>query len=478
MCLLLGSALLGAACGGAATEPARPSVLLVTVDTLRPDYLSWNGYEHPTSPAVDALLSASWYFPEAISPMGRTTPALASLLTGAYPHTTGVRSLSHRLSDDVVPVAEVLSDAGYQTWAVVTNQVLSPNRNLDRGFEFYQADHAVRPAVATTDFALEIMAMTDLAGPEFAWVHWVDPHVPYHPDPEVRKDFAPDYEGRYKESFGHQPRAGELAAGYLPYPEDLPKSDAVHQNALPDEVNRHIRTLYAGDIRTMDAEIGRFVGAFLARRPNTIVIFTSDHGESLGEHDFFYDHGDYVYGASTRVPLAVMLPESHALAGSGRCPGWVSLVDVVPTLVDLLGLETTSFGSQIEGRSLTPCMRGETVPPAPVFVESGELHFVEDMKRPRRPGIPGRQRGVVSEGWKLVWTPFADDTDEGSGEYELYDLKSDPNETQNVYREDHPRASALHAALREWMERRHQGPDGHRPSEQDVEALRALGYIE
>ncbi len=118
-------------------EPLDISVLLVSVDTLRPDYLSANGYDRPTTPFVDSLLAEGFYFPQAVSPVPRTTPALASLLTGAYPHTTRVRTLTDSLSDDVTPLAEILRRWNYGTMAVVSNHVLPRSRRLDRGFDVY-----------------------------------------------------------------------------------------------------------------------------------------------------------------------------------------------------------------------------------------------------------------------------------------------------------------------------------------------------
>jgi arylsulfatase A-like enzyme len=173
--------------------------------------------------------------------------------------------------------------------------------------------------------------------------------------------------------------------------------------------------------------------------------------------------------------LAFSLPTSHPLHGRGRCAGWVSLVDVVPTLLELMQIETPdAMRDQLEGRSLVDCMRGEPLSDAAIFAESGKSHYIDLVKRRVHNDIPGRIRAVVADGWKLVWTPFAAEVDA----FELYDLASDPNETRNLFRADHPRVPALRQALREWMERRSQSDDGHEPTAADLEALRALGYVE
>jgi len=471
------TAMLPLACVFCAPSPDAnpPNLLLVTADTLRPDYMSMNGYDRDTTPAIDELLAEGFYFEQAISPVARTTPALAALLTGAYPHTNGVRTLTDSVSDDVTTLAEVMGELGYQTLAVVTNQVLSRKRGLARGFDVYDNAADNRTAKATTDAALRFFESVRPGAPVFAWVHYIDPHVPYHSDPAIARRFDPDYRGRYRFHFGWNGRPGPNG-GHRTFPEDLPKGAATHHNPLSEEVNAHIRRLYAADIRALDEQVGRLVAAARQRLgENLILVFTADHGESLGEHDFFFDHGDYVYNAGTRVPLAVVLPESHALHGTGRCRGWVSLVDVVPTIVELLARDPpTEIREQVEGRSLTPCLRSEGVASRPVFAESGHSYFFADVKRRRRNDVAGRFRAVVQDDWKLIWTPFA----EGEDAWELYHVGADPDEAVNLYRPDHPAALRLAPRLAEWAARS-EGDVAPRPlSKDDEAALRQLGYLE
>ena len=174
-----------------------PSVLFLTADTLRPDYMSLNGYDRPTTPFLDSLIAQGYYFEQALAPVPRTTPALASLLTGAYPYATHVRTLTDALSPGVVTVTEVLKQSGYQTIAVVTNQVLSHERGLSRGFSSYDVAADARSARETTAAAIRALEQIDPLAPLFAWIHYIDPHVPYHPDPAVAARFDPDYRGRY-----------------------------------------------------------------------------------------------------------------------------------------------------------------------------------------------------------------------------------------------------------------------------------------
>jgi arylsulfatase A-like enzyme/Flp pilus assembly protein TadD len=456
--------------------PPTWSVLLLTIDTLRPDYLSMNGFEHPTSPALDALLGEGIYYEQALAPVPRTTPALASLLTGAYPHVTGVRSLGDPLPNEMVTLAEAFQADGYQTLAVVTNMLLGPVRGLAAGFDTYDAAFDVRDAHRTTDSAIEKLEATDSKRPVFAWVHYIDPHVPYHPTREITASFAPDYHGRFDSGFGRQPRKGEPDELFLEFPEGLTKSEVAHRNPLSDTENAHIRKLYAGDIRMVDREIDRLVNAVRSRFPRTVIVFAADHGESLGEHDFYFDHGDYVYNAATRVPLGFVLPPEHPWSGAGRRSGWVSLVDVAPTLFEVVGREPPPEMSVLfEGRSLAASLRGDAVPHEPVFSESGTSFFPELVRRRQRNDVAGRFRAVTLGDWKLIWTPFLPD----SGAWELYDVAEDPHEERNLYRADHPEVAILKQHLESWLgdEPQHSAP-ARALTPEDREALKTLGYVE
>jgi len=458
-----------------ATDPAPPNLLLITVDTLRPDYLSMNGYDRATTPEIDSLLAEGFYYEQAVAPVPRTTPALAALMTGAYPRTNGVRTLTGRVADDVETLAGVLHARGYQTLAVVTNQVMNRDRGLDRGFDVYDFAADTRAAAATTDAALGYFDGLRPGAPVFIWAHYIDPHVPYHSDPRIAEAFDPDYTGRYRLRFGRSGSAGQ-GGEHRAFPQDLPKGVATHRNPLDAATNAHIRRLYAADIRSLDAQVGRLVAAAREQIAGEwLVVFTSDHGESLGEHDFYWDHGDYVYNAGTRVPLGIVLPISHPLRGSGRCRGWVSLVDIAPTLFDLLGYEPPdTMRAQLSGRTLSACMRGEALSESPVFAESGHSYYFTEVERRQRNDVAGRFRAVFQGDWKLIWTPFADDADA----WELYDVAADPHETSNLYRPDHPAVAELAPQLTAWAAGSRGAETRSTLSPKDEALLRELGYLE
>ncbi len=464
-------ALLITGCGSQDRKPAPVQhVLLITVDTLRSDHLSANGYDLPTTPYLDQLLADGVAFPRTLAPVPRTTPALASLLTGSYPHTNGVRTLYDPLSHSVTSLAEILQDRGFRTAAVVSNHVLTRDRRLDRGFHLYDAAGDIRGARATTDTALALAEEAWRERSVLLWVHYIDPHVPYLPPRKLAEAFDPGYDGRYALSFGSEPGG----VGDRAYPADLPKSVAVYRNPLPDAVNHHVRRLYAADVRATDDEIERLVEGLKTRVKNDwLVVFTADHGESLGEHDFFWDHGDYVYNASLQVPLAFVLPPGDPRARSARVEQWVSLVDVMPTLLELLAVDLPAeVGAQIEGRSLVPFLEGRELPPRTVFAESGKSFYPQLVRRRVSFDVAGRFRAAVLGDWKLIWTPGQ--TPERA--YELYNLATDPAETRNLWTADHPRATALVDSLHAW----HRDSDHveRPPSAEDVKRLRSLGYLE
>jgi arylsulfatase A-like enzyme len=451
----------------ACAPPDRPHLLLVTVDTLRADYLSSYGYDRPTTPAIDALLAGGTRFERVLAPVPRTTQSLASLLTGAYPHGHGVRVLFDRLASDVPYLPELARAVGYQTVAVVSNHVLTGERGLDRGFTTYDAAPDARGAAATTRAALRHLDATPMdEGPLFVWVHYIDPHMPYYPPLDLVDAFDPGYTGRYRSHFGSQPGG----VGPQAYPAGLGKERVVFANPLSDEENAHVRRLYAADIRQVDDAIGDLLAGLRERfGPDWLVVFTSDHGESLGEHDFSYDHGDYVYNPSLHVPLGIVLPPGQE-KGPESIDEWVSLVDVAPTVAELLGVELE--GASVEGRSLVPYLRGVVGSSEPVFAETGKSFFPHRVKGRVQFDVAGRPRAVVQAGWKLIWLPGQTE----DRRYELYDLEQDPGETRNLYRADHPEVAGLLEALNAW----YRAPEGGsaQPTAEDREHLRSLGYIE
>lgn len=450
--------------------PTRKRVLLLTVDTLRADHVGTAPYGLPNTPFLDGLLASAQRFERAVTPVPRTTPAVASLLTGTYPHTNKVRSLADPLAEEIVSVAELFRVQGYRTIAVVSNHVLRPRRGLTRGFEVYDYAGDARDGVATSKAALAHVARVAPDEPVFLWVHYIDPHVPYAPPEALAEAFDPGYEGRYDLHFGGEPGA----TGPLAFPPDLPKREAIYANPLPERVTEHVRRLYAADVRATDAAIADLMAGLDAAGGPWSVILTADHGESLGEHDYHWEHGDYVFDGTVRVPLAFLFPEGDPLRRARSHEDWVSLVDVMPTLVELFGLPVPyDLAYAIEGRSLVPALEGEALSPRPVFAESGRSHHPEEIRGRVRFDVAGRFRAVHAGDWKLIWTPYQ----EPDAEFALFHLATDPGETRNLYTPDHPQGRALRSALSAWL-RDMDDPTETALDARDLELLRSLGYVE
>jgi len=447
--------MLTAACGGSGTPAVdRPNVLLVTIDTLRADHLSCYGYERPTSPHLDALAAEGWRCTHVQSPRAKTTPAIASLLSGLYPHDHGVRDLSGPLRAPVPLLQEVLGRAGYRTAGLVGNFVLTDARSgLARGFDHWEdtlpdlrgvPPHAApqRTASSLTDGALTWLAEPS-DRPWFLWLHYMDPHGAYEPPAEHRS-----FEGGPPVLL---PLESELPASTLHHYRiaeyDVPADARTPEGRVDTEV---VRARYDGEIHYADAELGRLLDHLRETGvlEHTLVVVTADHGESLGEHRYWYEHGVYAYQATCRVPLIVR-PPAALRATPGVRAGDLSLVDVAPTVLELVGLPPRLGGEEdragsLRGRSRAGLLlRDESAGP-PVFsekVERAELDGAVQIK------------AVRIGDWKLI-RRYAHRPERNPGEGrelvalsdELYDLESDPAEAHDLSQS--PPAGAPVAELR------------------------------
>lgn len=327
------------ACG----EQRPGDVLLITVDTLRPDHLGLYGYERPTSSQLDRWLADAAVFERAYSTEANTPPSVISLLSGLLPHEHRVRLFYQLVPETTALVPDLLPEA-YVSAGFVANVVLSDDAlGIAARFDHYddRVDELARRgldgspiwerrAARATDAALRwLREESDPERPLFLWVHYIDPHAPYAaPDPAPRRFsheeplMVPRSKLRLRGPRGR--RGGEAAA--LDQADGLDHADALDQVDAYDE-----------EIAYVDAEIGRLLDGFAALRPieRSLVVLTADHGESMLEHELWFAHGYHVYEEIIRVPLA--------LRGPGVTPGRfevpVSGVDVAPTILAFAGAE-------------------------------------------------------------------------------------------------------------------------------------------
>jgi arylsulfatase len=346
--LLAAISLLALACVHSAPEPTL--LLLITVDTLRADYLGAYGSDRALTPAMDALAARSEVFTSAYAPSSFTLPSTSAVLTGRYPTELGLTSNESLVPGDIPTLATLLQERGWRTAAVVSNFVLREGSGLARGFDSYDDEFSQREAVRkwpervareTTDDALSILdACTDTPGDRcFLWVHYQDPHGPYTP-PEDEREALIERE-RQAEDGRRQLEVNSDQGGHGGIPS--------YQYFKGRRDVAFYRAGYAAEIRTLDRELGRLLAGLEARGlvEDSVVVLVADHGESLGENDFWFAHGEYLDDPLVRVPFMI----GRANAPAGVREDVVGLVDLMPTLLGVLG-EPLPADSDFLGRDL------------------------------------------------------------------------------------------------------------------------------
>jgi len=467
-----------AACGGKGDDggPAagrRPDVLLLTIDTLRADHLSAWGYVRPTSPTLDRMAAEGTRFAFAQAQRPKTGPSFTSMFTGGYCSDHGVRRIGQPAACSMRFLAEELRDLGYQTHAVVANAALARDFYFDQGFDTYIETWEVKPrdpgldptgARAVTDLAEASVERMSTERPFFLWVHYVDPHEPYTP-PEPFRDL---YQG--DEHAGPPVEVPVSRRNTRQSWNGIGRKQVLDgRTDLPFYVAR-----YDAEIRYVDEEIARLLEALRRRGfyDRMLTVMTSDHGESLGEHNYWFDHGMFGFQTCLHVPLVVRYP---GVARVGVDTGPVELVDLAATILDAAGRRLRA-GTWMRGSSLLPRLRGEDPPARPVaFAEAGYssrdswIRVATDGRFAlhRLPDRADRRRVAHAD-----------------VEYVLFDLLADRGETRDVSSRNPEDLARLRAALAAW-----EGEDalrlgrdpadcGDRAMESDTEAqLRALGYL-
>lgn len=408
---------------------ASPNVILISVDTLRADHLGFYGYEHNTSPNLDALADHSLVFDNMICEIPLTSPSFCSMMSSQYPRALGTTRNGLPLPEDTPTVSKLFQAAGYETFCVQSNWTLrSKLSNLDRGFDVYDDDFherrwgvikSERSAQEVTRIALAMLEGRDESKPLFAWIHYSDPHAPYK-------------------------RHRKFEVSEIP-------------SKRRDEATR-IRGKYDSEIAFTDHQIGRLLEAI--PRENTYIVFLADHGESLWEHDYL-GHGRRIYQTCLHVPLMI----HGASVQRGRTDVPARGIDVAPTLLALAGLAPASSMLGLDLLNSPPPRDRVRV----VETYGGAV--------PRLPGaralMAGRgpqRQSVLLENWKLILN--GDQT-------ELFDLGADPAELVDLSGENPERVSRLAEEIRRWdaAVARAAGEEAVL-TEDDEEALESLGYIE
>ncbi len=412
--LFVGGVLVAAAGCGSIVPVTR--VVLVTFDTTRADRIGCYGYDDARTPNLDALAAEGVLFENAIAQVPTTLPSHATMFTGQFPQDHGVRyNVFYSLAESAETLAESLKTAGFATAGFPASQVVSASHGLNQGFDVYIDPPAAgegmpghggaRTAEEGVDLTLEWLANNG-ESKQFAWLHFYDPHWPYTPP--------------------------------FPYSSQF----------------RERR--YDGEIAYADAQLGRLLEALKddPRWDRTLVIVAGDHGEGLYDHDERW-HTMLVYETTQHVPLIVRAPA----ATTGRIAETVTLADLMPTVLDLAGVNAPG---PMRGRSWRPALEGGELESRDIYFESlagsliygwAELH------------------GIRYGRWKLI----------DSGEPELFDLENDPGENDNLAGVEAQRVADLRAEL-ELLKKPLQGDSGAADAaeiEIDPETLamfESLGY--
>jgi arylsulfatase A-like enzyme len=427
-----------AACDRPQAEIGPPHILLISIDALRADHLSCYGYDRHTSPVLDGLAARGTRFSKAFVNTHGTPPSHATLLSSLYQEThrvgIGAAPTVNTLPTGVAMIQEILSAAGWHTVAITGGGFMSAEFGFSRGFDVY-VDHARRVARQAEELVENIRPALRSGRPVFAFFHTYQVHSPYAPPKRFRRLF------------------GEYGGSIEATSEALLEVHSDAGKEFTREDFEFLESLYDGEIRYTDEVLGVLLSSLesIGFLDNAVVVVTADHGEEFGEHGGVL-HGGKLFEEILHVPLII--------SGAGVARGvvdsaLVSHVDIAPTLLTLAGLE------------IPEVMEGRTVfdPPAPerwndqrVFAQYGDALYC--VRTPR---------------WKLVQRI-------ANQRVRLFDLHRDPRERRDLSARHPDLAADLLSEIEEWRARRPLVDLGeHREvelSEERIEELRALGYLE
>jgi len=386
-------------------SPDRPNVILITVDTLRPDHLGCYGYSRDTSPNIDMLARDAMLFENCYSHAPNTWASITSLLSGFLPHETGVL-LDRPVLPSLIMLQEILKQAGYTTIAVVSNYVLRRGRGYEQGFDEYDATMSrkertrhvsERVANDTTEKAIDFLKRYRRHR-MFLWVHYQDPHGPYTP-PQPFAEMFPQNSTNDSRNLAFN----ETDSGYKGIPRY--QKLGAHSNYA------FYVSQYDAETKYMDEHFKRLIDTIktLGLYDDAIIVFSSDHGEGMGEQEYFFAHGERLHASQIRVPLII----KHGDRFSGRRTDHVQHIDIVPTLLDMLGLKGHL---RMRGRDLRK--------PQP---DSREL-FAEMATMTTTNRVDS---SLIYDGLKMIYLadPY---TPDGENHYQLYNLKADPLEQRDL----------------------------------------------
>lgn len=398
------------------------NLLIIVIDTLRADHLGCYGYSRNTSPFIDQLSTKGVLFENAIAQRPITSASIASLFTGLYVHEHGVTECWTELPSEHVTLAESYLKHGYMTQSIVKNPNVHSTFNFSQGF---------------MDSILTFRKIPEKAGkwleqngekPFFLYLHFMSPHIPYKPSKEFDV-FTPDLKN----------------SPIIDYSDIFEQALLKNHNELDYYISK-----YDGEVFRSDYLVSKVIKKLeqLDLLKNTLIILTADHGEALGDHGYYFNHGTFPYDACARVPLIIYYENGHFPAK--RIQQTVELIDIYPTVHELMDIPYNK--NKISGKSFLPLLMGKKQQHKKAFIEAGKV-ILDDKTY-------STFYAIRDDRWKLIYSPWLPDTHQffsfdfmanlyrkiklvfsaslfpQRDKYELYDLKEDPQETKNIYQPD------------------------------------------
>jgi arylsulfatase A-like enzyme len=404
-------------------RPRNINVILISIDALRPDHLGCYGYRKETSPFLDTFSKDAFIFSNVIAQSASTVPSLCSMFHSRYPYTDCLSESSDDSADGDISISEFLKTKGYYTFGIVAHDNAGSKMGFARGFDYFDDNfNKLRTADEVQKLAIGLLKKIDKSKKFFLWLHFREPHSPYS---------TPD---RYNKIFS-KPSS--------PREEEKIYTINGRQLTLTNNQVYELTMAYDDNIRFVDDNL-RILFAYLKRENlirKSIIIITADHGESLGAHNIF-EHTELYYGI-LRVPLIIKIPYSKG----GIISYPASLIDVFPTLLDLLGYKSVVLN--LRGRS--------------VFLkrDTEEVQFSE---------YPDRY-SIVKNNWRLFLNK--------EGNYELYNLKNDPQESNNLVSVEKEKFGLLKQELNEYTKQAKCNKITQPILDEETKnRLRSLGYLQ
>ncbi|HDI75144.1 MAG TPA: DUF229 domain-containing protein [Thermoprotei archaeon] len=412
----------------------RPNVILIALDTLRADHLSCYGYKVKTSPFMDKIASEGAVFKYAYAPAIPTHPGYTTMLTGTHPlhHKIVCHAGSRFLSKDILLVGELLKRKDYITAAADNLAIMKGGEWFIRGYDYYYATGGIVVISKGIKISGEIVLKKTIEFLElwskeykdkkfFLFIHFWDPHAPYYPPEDlVKKVFKGDpYQGDLKERLEKTVWGRRLLKGWM--------------GKLIDKGIRnpdYIRALYDAEILYTDDKVRKIYEKLeeLGIIDDTLIIITADHGESMGEHNIFYDHHG-LYEWDVRIPLILRYPDK--IPKETVVEAFVQHTDIVPTILDIANCP---MRDNIYGKSLVKLIEGD-------WSGYDRVLLMENTRMTKR--------AIRTRKWKLIETLRPDPYGRPAGYLELFDMEKDPLEQNNLAYEDRETALKLLGELEE-----------------------------